>query len=72
MKRKRVNRVVHTIGEKGDPMKKKAIWLVLSGLIVVALVLGSCQAAAPEEKEKEAVTEEKEAVTEEKEVEEKE
>ena len=48
-------------------MKKKTIWLGLSCLMVAALVLASCQAAAPEEKEKEAVTEEKEAVTEEKE-----
>ena len=52
---------------KGDPMKKKAVWLLLSSLMVAALVLASCQAAAPEEKGKEAVTEEKkEAVTEEK------
>ncbi|HEY91764.1 MAG TPA: ABC transporter substrate-binding protein [Dehalococcoidia bacterium] len=48
-------------------MKKNTIWLLLTGLLVAALVLGSCQSAAPaEEKEGTTVkgqTTAKEAVT---------
>jgi len=51
-------------------MKKHGLWLIVSCLIVVALVLTSCQAATTEEKEGTTVTgkiTEKEAVTEDKE-----
>lgn len=41
-------------------MKKKTLWLMLSGLMVVALVLASCQAAAPEDEEEAPVVEEEE------------
>ncbi|MBI4282852.1 MAG: ABC transporter substrate-binding protein [Chloroflexi bacterium] len=52
-------------------MKKRAIWLVVSGVMVLSLVLASCAPKVTEEKkvvteEKKAVTEEKKVVTEEK------
>jgi hypothetical protein len=37
-------------------MRKKAAWLILSSLMVVALVLSSCQPAAVEEGEGKTVT----------------
>ena len=37
-------------GKKGEEMKRKAVWLLLSSLMVAALVLSSCQPAAVEEK----------------------
>jgi len=52
--------------------KRKVLWLLLSGLMVVALVLASCQAAPPEEEEGPAVEEEEEEEAVEEEEEEKE
>jgi len=37
-------------------MKRKIIWVIVSCLMVVTLLLGSCQSAAPEEKEGTTVT----------------
>ncbi|MBI4283628.1 MAG: ABC transporter substrate-binding protein [Chloroflexi bacterium] len=58
-------------------MKKRIVWLVTSGLMVLSLVLASCAPKVAEEKQavtekKEVVTEKKEAVTEKREVVEKE
>jgi peptide/nickel transport system substrate-binding protein len=53
-------------------MKRKLSWLVVSGMIVLALVLASCGPAVTEEEEEEVVTEEEEEVAEEEEEEEEE
>jgi peptide/nickel transport system substrate-binding protein len=53
-------------------MKRKVVWLVVSGLLVAALVLTSCGPAVTEEEEEEVVTEEEEEVAEEEEEEEEE
>jgi len=45
-------------------MRRKALWLLLSSLMVTALVLGSCQSAGPAEEE-EGTTVKSETVTEE-------
>jgi len=47
---------MQTIEVKGGSMKIKAVWLVLSSLIVMALVLSSCQAATVDENEGTTVT----------------
>ncbi len=54
-------------------MKKKTVWLLVSGLLVAALMLTSCgPAVTEEEEEEEVVTEEEEEVAEEEEEEEEE
>jgi peptide/nickel transport system substrate-binding protein len=53
-------------------MKRKIVWLLVSGLMVLALLLASCGPAVTEEEEEEVTEEEEEGVTEEEEEEEEE